>query len=89
MRKDPRVAKQVLEEPNTRKPEMGYRLFRRLHGFRGGKDFLSFSSHKEALYKRTRTESYKALMKRKKATEDRLSTVNGQQQRAREMWEIN
>ena len=62
--KDPRVAKQVLEEPNTRKPERGYRIFRRLHGYRGGKDFLSFSSHTDPLYKRTRGKAYKVLMKR-------------------------
>jgi len=62
--KDPVVVKQVLEESDTRKPERSYRVFRRLHGYRGGYDFLSFRSHKHPTYRRTRTKVYKALMKR-------------------------
>eukprot|EP00939_MAST-03C_sp_MAST-3C-sp1_P005125 g5125.t1 len=62
--KDPVVVKQVLEETNTRKPERSYRVFRRLHGYRGGYDFLSFRSHKDPIYRRTRNKVYRALMKR-------------------------
>ena len=43
--KDPVVVKEVLEERTTMKPERSYRVFRRLHGYRGGYDFLSFRSH--------------------------------------------
>ena len=49
--KDPLVARQILEERDTKKPEKAYRVFRRLHGYKGGRDFLSYRSHKT---KRTR-----------------------------------
>ena len=62
--KDPVVVKQVLEESNTMKPERSYRVFRRLHGYRGGYDFLSFRSHNEPMYRRTRNKVYRTLMKR-------------------------
>jgi len=60
--KDPRVAKEVLEEPTTKKPEKGYRVFRRLHGYVGGPDFLSFRSHTDPIYARTRTLAWKTMM---------------------------
>ena len=62
--KDPKVAKQILLEKTTKKPERGYRAFRRLTGYVGSPDFLSSRSHRDALYKRTRTVAYEAFMKR-------------------------
>jgi len=62
--KDPKVAREILEEPNTCKPERGYRAFRRLTGYKGNYDFLSSHSHKDPLYARTRLIAYDTLMKR-------------------------
>ena len=62
--KDPKIAREVMEEPNTRKPERGYRAFRRLTGYKGSPDFLSSVSHKDDLYSRTRVKSYEILMRR-------------------------
>jgi cytochrome P450 len=62
--KDPKIAKEVLEEQTTKKPDRSYRVFRRLHGYKGGRDFLSFRSHTDAVYARTRVLAYKTLMKR-------------------------
>ncbi len=62
--KDPKIAKEVMEEQTTKKPDRSYRVFRRLHGYKGGRDFLSFRSHTDAVYARTRVLAYKTLMKR-------------------------
>mmetsp|Transcript_17694 Transcript_17694/g.28642 ORF Transcript_17694/g.28642 Transcript_17694/m.28642 type:complete len:680 (-) Transcript_17694:1254-3293(-) len=62
--KDPKIAREILEEPNTCKPERGYRAFRRLTGYKGNYDFLSSHSHNDALYNRTRVPAYEALMHR-------------------------
>ncbi|CAK8989510.1 Cytochrome P450 3A21 (CYPIIIA21) (Cytochrome P450 CM3A-10) [Durusdinium trenchii] len=62
--KDPKIAREILEEPNTCKPERGYRAFRRLTGYKGNYDFLSSHSHNDALYARTRVPAYETLMKR-------------------------
>lgn len=62
--KDAEIAKAILQEPDTKKPEKGYRVFRRLHGYKGGRDFLSFRSHKDDGYKRNRSVAYRALMER-------------------------
>jgi cytochrome P450/predicted heme/steroid binding protein len=62
--KNPYVAKEILEEKTTKKPDKSYRVFQRLHGYIGGRDFLSFRSHKDEVYARTRGLSYRVLMKR-------------------------
>jgi len=62
--KDPLVARQILEERDTKKPEKAYRVFRRLHGYKGGRDFLSYRSHKDEAYARTRGLAYQTLIKR-------------------------
>jgi len=62
--KDPKVAREIMEESNTSKPERGYRAFRRLTGYKGNYDFLSSHSHKDDLYARTRVRAYETLMKR-------------------------
>lgn len=62
--KDPKIAREIMEEPNTCKPERGYRAFRRLTGYKGNYDFLSSHSHSDALYARTRVPAYEALMHR-------------------------
>jgi cytochrome P450 len=62
--KDPQMARQVMEEKNTLKPDGSYRVFRRFHGYFGGRDFLSFRSHKHPIYARNRVLAYKTLIKR-------------------------
>lgn len=62
--KDPKVAREIMEEPTTSKPDRGYRAFRRLTGYKGSPDFLSSHNHKDPLYARTRVLSYEILMKR-------------------------
>ncbi|KAH9258638.1 hypothetical protein BASA81_003140 [Batrachochytrium salamandrivorans] len=64
MVKDPKIAREIMEEPSTCKPERGYRAFRRLTGYKGSPDFLSSHSHKDPLYARTRVLAYEILMKR-------------------------
>jgi len=76
--KDPKVAREILEESNTSKPERGYRAFRRLTGYRGSPDFLSSHSHKDPLYARTRVVAYEVLMRRavERFDDQFLDTVN-------------
>lgn len=62
--KDPKIAREIMEEPTTCKPDKGYRAFRRLTRYRGSPDFLSSHSHKDPLYARTRVLAYEILMKR-------------------------
>jgi cytochrome P450/cytochrome b involved in lipid metabolism len=62
--KDPKICREIMEEPNTAKPERGYRAFRRLTAYKGSPDFLSSHSHKDPLYARTRVRAYEVLMKR-------------------------
>jgi len=62
--KDPQAVREIFEERSTKKPEKSYRVFRRLHGYVGGRDFLSFRSHHDEIYARTRQLAYQTLIKR-------------------------
>lgn len=62
--KDSQLVVRILNDPHVEKPEKSYRVFKRLHGYEGGKDFLSFESHHDPVYMRTRMLTYRTLMKR-------------------------
>jgi len=62
--KDKEICKTILRDKNSKKPYLSYKIFNKLTNYIGKSDFLSTSSHKSILYKKTRTESYKILMKR-------------------------
>ena len=60
--KDINLVRQILNDPHVAKPESSYRVFKRLHGYEGGNDFLSAESHKQAFYLRNRMMTYRTLM---------------------------